>query len=285
MYVDKRLAGIQAVQTLSRLNRTHPLREDTFILDFVNERGEIQEAFKQFYEGAVMGEEVDFARLYEIKAELDRSGTYLPEEVERFCEVFFQAKARQSFGDHKAMNAALDSAVDRFRGLQQANEDEAELWRGRLWAFRNRYAFLSQIIPYQDSDLERLYAFLRHLAPKLPRRGSGPAYQFDDQGSAGILPPAEDQRRFDQSEGRYGKAARRASRGGQRTRAGGAGFAVATDLATDETTDQPLAATRAPPASTPRRAVQRHDPRQEPGAIAERGGEQSPSLPRMILVL
>ncbi|MDG4601474.1 MAG: type I restriction endonuclease [Defluviicoccus sp.] len=181
MYVDKRLAGIQAVQTLSRLNRTHPLKEDTFILDFINERDEIQEAFKQFYEGAVMGEEVDPARLYEIKAELDRSGIYLPEEVERFCEVFFQAKARQSFGDHKAMNAALDPAVDRFRGLQESNEDEAELWRGRLWAFRNLYAFLSQIIPYQDSDLERLYTFLRHLAPKLPRRGSGPAYQFDDE--------------------------------------------------------------------------------------------------------
>src|SRR5207244_6579853 len=66
MYVDKRLAGIQAVQTLSRLNRTHPLKEDTFVLDFMNERAEIQEAFKQFYEGAVMGEEVDPARLYEV---------------------------------------------------------------------------------------------------------------------------------------------------------------------------------------------------------------------------
>ena len=180
MYVDKRLAGIQAVQTLSRLNRTHPLKEDTFILDFVNEREEIQEAFKQFYEGAVMGEEVDPARLYEIKAELDSSGIYLSEEAERFSEIFFKAKARQNFTDHKAMNAALDPAVDRFRGLQQTNEDEAELWRGRLWAFRNLYAFLSQIIPYQDSELERLYTFLRHLAPKLPKRGSGPAYHFDD---------------------------------------------------------------------------------------------------------
>src|SRR6266487_1121402 len=87
MYIDKRLAGIQAVQTLSRLNRTHPLKEDTFVLDFVNARAEIQEAFKQFYEGAVMGEEVDPDRLYAIKTELDSSGVYLPEEVERFCEV------------------------------------------------------------------------------------------------------------------------------------------------------------------------------------------------------
>src|SRR5260370_41779440 len=74
MYVDRRLFGIQAVQTLSRLNRTHPLKEDTFILDFVNHRQEIQAAFKQYYEGAEMGEEVEPARMYEIRAELDASG-------------------------------------------------------------------------------------------------------------------------------------------------------------------------------------------------------------------
>jgi type I restriction enzyme R subunit len=78
------------------------------------------------------------------------------------------------------MNAALDPAVDRFTANQQEDEDEAELWRGKLYAFRNLYAFLSQIIPYQDSDLEKLYVFLRHLAPKLPRRGRGPTYDFDD---------------------------------------------------------------------------------------------------------
>jgi type I restriction enzyme R subunit len=113
MYVDKRLSGIQAVQTLSRLNRIHPLKEETFVLDFVNDRQEIQEAFKQFYEGAEMGEEVQPARLYEIKAELDASGIYLAEEVLRFCEVYFKPKERQSVSDHKAMNAALDPAVGR----------------------------------------------------------------------------------------------------------------------------------------------------------------------------
>lgn len=82
MYVDKRIAGIQAVQTLSRLNRTHPLKEDTFVLDFVNDPDEIQEAFRQYYEGSVMGEEVDPDRLYEVKAELDASGIYLRQEVD-----------------------------------------------------------------------------------------------------------------------------------------------------------------------------------------------------------
>jgi type I restriction enzyme R subunit len=181
MYVDKRLAGIQAVQTLSRLNRTHPLKEDTFVLDFVNDREEIREAFKVYYEGAEMGEEVDPARMYAIKGELDAAGVYLDEEVERFCAVYFKPKQRQSAQDHQAMNAALDPAVSRFAVLQEEREEEAELWRGKVQAFRNLYSFLSQIIPYQDSDLERLYVFLRHLAAKLPRRASGPAYQFDDE--------------------------------------------------------------------------------------------------------
>ncbi|GAB4335806.1 MAG: DEAD/DEAH box helicase family protein [Desulfobulbaceae bacterium] len=180
MYVDKRLAGIQAVQTLSRLNRTHPLKEDTFVLDFVNDRDEIREAFKTYYEGAEMGEEVDPARMYVIKGELDASGIYLHEEIERFCAIYFKPKQRQSPADHRAMNAALDPAVSRFAVLQKEQEAEAELWRGKVRAFRNLYSFLSQIIPYQDSDLERLYVFLRHLSAKLPRRRGGPAYQFDD---------------------------------------------------------------------------------------------------------
>jgi type I restriction enzyme, R subunit len=181
MYVDKRLAGIQAVQTLSRLNRTHPLKEDTFVLDFVNDREEIQEAFKTYYEGAEMGEEVDPARLYQIKSELDASGIYLAEEVERFTTIYFKPKQRQSLQDHQAMNAALDPPVSRFLVLQERAEEEAEVWRGKLIAFRNLYGFVSQVIPYQDSDLERLYVFLRHLGAKLPRRKGGTLYQFDEE--------------------------------------------------------------------------------------------------------
>ena len=181
MFVDKRLAGIQAVQTLSRLNRIHPLKEDTFVLDFVNDREEIRGAFKTYYEGSEMGEEVDPARMYAIKGELDASGIYLDEEVERFSAVYFKPKRRQSSLDHQTMNAALDPAVSRFTARRNDNQEEAEDWRGKVQAFLNLYAFLSQVIPYQDSDLERLYVFLRHLAAKLPRRKSGPAYQFDDE--------------------------------------------------------------------------------------------------------
>lgn len=181
MYVDRRLAGIQAVQTLSRLNRIHPLKEDTFVLDFVNDREEIREAFKTYYEGAEVGEDVDPARMYEIKSELDADGIYAIADVERFSAVYFKPRQRQSSNDHQLMNAALDPCVVRFKKLQQEKPDEAELWRGKSLAFCGLYGFLSQIIPYQDSDLERLYVFLRHLTTKLPKRSAGPSYQFDDE--------------------------------------------------------------------------------------------------------
>jgi hypothetical protein len=109
------------------------------------------------------------------------SGIYLDEEVARFCDVYFKPKQKQSALDHQAMNAALDPAVSRFKARSEESPDEAELWRGKLQAFQNLYGFLSQVIPYQDSDLERLYVFVRHLMTKLPRRASGAAYQFDDE--------------------------------------------------------------------------------------------------------
>lgn len=180
MYVDKRLSGIQAVQTLSRLNRIHPLKEDTFVLDFVNDRDEIRDAFRQFYEGAEIGEDAEPEQLYSIKAELDAQGVYLAEEVERFASIYFKPAQRQSARDHQELNAALDPAVERFVKLLKDSPEEAELWRGKLVSFHNLYGFLSQIIPYQDSDLERLYVFLRHLSAKLPRRSSGTIYRFDD---------------------------------------------------------------------------------------------------------
>lgn len=180
MYVDKRLSGIQAVQTLSRLNRMHPLKEDTFVLDFVNDREEIREAFKQYYEGSKMGEEADPNTMYTIKAELDASGVYTREDLDAFVSVYFKQKKKQSQADHKALNAAIDPAVQRFSTLKDEDDGQAELIRGKMAAFRNLYAFLSQVIPYQDSELEKLYTFLRYLLPKLPKRESGPRYSFDD---------------------------------------------------------------------------------------------------------
>ena len=176
MYVDKRLSGIQAVQTLSRLNRTAPGKEDTFVLDFVNDPKEIFESFKPYYETTPVGDDVNPQKLYELQAELDGYHVFFEQEVEAFCKVFF--KPQNTPGDHKAMNGLLDSAVSRFKDLA---EDEQEEFRGLVVSFRNLYGFLSQIIPYQDSDLEKLYTYLRFLHSKLPRRKSGPAYTFDDE--------------------------------------------------------------------------------------------------------
>ena len=180
MYVDKRLGEIQAVQTLSRLNRIHPLKEDTFVLDFVNDREEIQKAFKMYNEGAEIGEEVDPAHLYRVQAELELREIFMDEDITRFCDTYFKPKAKQSSADHEAMNAALDPAVSRFAIMMKTEEDEAELWRGKVNAFKNLYAFLSQIIPYQDSELEKLFVYLRHLSPKLAKRNTGASYHFDD---------------------------------------------------------------------------------------------------------
>lgn len=181
MYVDKRLGGIQAVQALSRLNRIHPLKEDTFILDFVNDPEEILEAFAQYYRGAEMGDEVDPDKLYEIQSDIAARDIYRQDEVNAFCFTFYAPKKRQTAADHKKMNAILDKAVKRYQTLLGKEEQAAEDWRGKARAFRRLYSFLSQVIPYQDSDLEKLATYLRYLATKLPRRNPGPNYHFDEK--------------------------------------------------------------------------------------------------------
>ena len=194
MYVDKRLAGVQAVQTLSRVNRTFPGKEDTFILDFYNERSEILRAFQDYYETTTVGEEADPQQLYTLQSELNGYGVYHAEDVEEFCQTYYLPKASHTVTDHAKINSILDRVVDRFKSLKDETRDvkndenwkkekeaEQELFRGKLQAFRNLYSFLSQIIPYQDSELEKLYTFGRFLLKKLPRRETGPRYDFDDE--------------------------------------------------------------------------------------------------------
>ncbi|MFZ2448019.1 MAG: type I restriction endonuclease [Syntrophobacteraceae bacterium] len=178
MYVDKRLAGIQAVQTLSRLNRMHHGKEDTFVLDFVNETQEILDAFQPYYEQTYVGEQATLKQLYDLQAKMDGQQVYYKAEVQEFGRVFYSSKANQTPSDHAKMNACIDPAVERFK---QLSEDTQEEFRGWLSAYRNLYAFLSQIIPFQDSDLEKLYSYVRFLLTKLPKRGMGPIYQFDDE--------------------------------------------------------------------------------------------------------
>ena len=178
MYVVKRLAGVQAVQTLSRLNRIAPGKSRTFVLDFANEEDDIYNAFKPYYETTPVGENADPHRLSELQHRLLEWAIFTLADVTAFADVWYRGKRDHSVTDHRVMNAVLDGVVQRF---QDREEEEREEFRGQLTAYRNLYAFLSQIIPYQDSDLERLYAFVRNLMAKLPLPGDGQAFILDDE--------------------------------------------------------------------------------------------------------
>lgn len=178
MYVVKRLAGVQAVQTLSRLNRIAPGKARTFVLDFANEQDDIYKAFKPYYEATPIGENADPHRLSELQHKLLEWAIFAPADVNAFAEVWYRCKRDHSASEHRVMNALLDAVVQRFLEKEEPEQDE---FRGQLTAYRNLYAFLSQIIPYQDSELEKLYAFARNLIAKLPPPGDGHAFTLDDE--------------------------------------------------------------------------------------------------------
>lgn len=165
MYVDKRLAGVQAVQTLSRLNRTCRGKEDTFVLDFVNDEEEIRRSFQPFYEQTTVSETADAQNLYKLQHQLEAPQIYYPAEVEAFCKVFYKPKKTQSTTDHAEMYKHLAPAVDRFKASDDETQDE---FRVALGAFVRLYAFLSQILPFTDPALEKLYTFGRFLETRLP---------------------------------------------------------------------------------------------------------------------
>jgi type I restriction enzyme, R subunit len=178
MYVVKRLAGVQAVQTLSRLNRIAPGKARTFVLDFANEEKDIFEAFKPYYEATPIGENADPHRLSEMQHKLLEWAIFAPADITAFAEVWYRRRHDHSATDHRMMNAVLDTVVQRFKDREEAEQDD---FRGQLTAFRNLYAFLSQIIPYQDSEMEKLYTFVRSLLAKLPPPGDGQVFALDDE--------------------------------------------------------------------------------------------------------
>jgi type I restriction enzyme R subunit len=160
MYVDKRLSGVQAVQTLSRLNRTAPGKIDTFILDFVNDREEIFKSFKPYYEATEFAELTDPHLLYNLEHTILEWQIFFKDDINRFCNVWFSKSTDLSGGDHKKLNAILDPVVERFKAL---SEEERIKLKKQMIEFKSLYNFLSQVIPYNDSELEKLYTFIRNL--------------------------------------------------------------------------------------------------------------------------
>jgi type I restriction enzyme R subunit len=166
MYVDKRLSGVQAVQTLSRLNRTTGGKEDTFVLDFVNDAEEIRRSFQPYYDQTVVAESADPHQLYELQSRLDGMQVFWTTEVEAFCKVFYAPKEKQTIADQAEMYRQLNPAVDRFKALDDEKQDE---FRNALTGYVRLYSFLSQVMPFADPDLEKLYTFGRFLELKLPK--------------------------------------------------------------------------------------------------------------------
>ena len=184
MYIDKRLAGIQAVQTLSRLNRAHPGKDTTYVVDFVNDAEEVLAAFKTYYSTARLTATTDPNLVYNLRAKLDGAGHYDDFEVDRVVAVELKTNATQA-ELLKAIEPVVDRLMKRYqsaqRALQSAQEREHEaditsareeldaliLFKGDMGAFLRLYTFLSQIFDYGNTALEKRAIFYKRLLPLL----------------------------------------------------------------------------------------------------------------------
>jgi type I restriction enzyme R subunit len=170
MYVDKKLGGVGAVQTLSRLNRIcPPSKTETMVLDFENEADEIKAAFEPFYEATILSEGTDPNVLYDKETALRGFGLFADAEVDTFAALFFSKDATQG-----ELHALLDPIVGRFR---EAEDDVQRDFRKTLRDFVRLYAFVSQVIDFVDTDLEKLYQSGRFLLRKLPLLDSPLPYE------------------------------------------------------------------------------------------------------------
>lgn len=168
MYVDKKLASVAAVQTLSRLNRTCPGKDQTFVIDFVNDPEEIKAAFQPYYQTAELIDVSDPNLIHDLQSKLDASCIYTPEEVDGLVLAFF--KRRQD-----DMQAKIAPAVDRYRvrfkeAIDEDNKatiDELQIFKKDVGGFIRAYDFLSQIVDFADTDLEKRSIFFKHLLPWL----------------------------------------------------------------------------------------------------------------------
>jgi len=160
MYVDKPLAGIKAVQTLSRLNRAHPKKHDTFILDFFNDVDVIQKAFSDYYRPTILSEETDPNKLHNLKSNLDGYQVYSPEQIDGLVELYLNGAERET------LDPVLDACVAVYN--RDLDEDGQVNFKGKAKAFVRTYGFLASILPYTNDDWEKLSIFLNFLIPKLP---------------------------------------------------------------------------------------------------------------------
>ena len=159
MYVDKMLYDIKAVQTLSRLNRCHPKKRDTFVLDFYNKPEEIQKAFSTYYKTTILSGETDPNKLYDLIATMEEYQVFSTEEVEHVVDLFLDGAGRER------LDPLLDSNAAIYKDLET---EEQIKFKSAAKAFVRTYGFLGAILPYGNADWEKLSIFLNLLIPKLP---------------------------------------------------------------------------------------------------------------------
>lgn len=179
MYVDKPLSGVKAVQTLSRLNRTAPGKEDTFILDFVNDRESILNSFQPYYEVTTVSEEPDPNHLFDLKVKLDEWQVYLQSEIEALANVYFHPTTRMSAKTHSKLYRYIDPAVDRYNAIE--DDAEKEEFKKSLRTWTHLYSFLAQIMPFREPDFEKFYAYAKLLLTKLPKRDLSEIMKLTDE--------------------------------------------------------------------------------------------------------
>ncbi|MGQ8813826.1 type I restriction endonuclease subunit R [Bacillus sp. NA_165.1] len=178
MYVDKPLSGIKAVQTLSRLNRTCPGKEDTFVLDFVNDIEDIKDSFQPYYESTGLEEVTDPNILYDLQAELEQYQIFTEKEVQVVNELEIKGGFKKQTKAQTELNSWIDRGVDRFKSLE---EEEKDAFKAAATKFVRTYAFILQIATFIDLDLHKLYIYLNYLLRKLPRSSKDKdVYMADD---------------------------------------------------------------------------------------------------------
>ncbi len=162
MYVDKKLGGVNAVQTLSRLNRTTRGKDGSMVIDFVNEWESIQQSFQDYYQTTLLEGETDQNRLYDLQHEIQEFDIFVQEDLDDLAAIFFDSEQPQ-----EKLQPILDRARDNWR---QRESQEREDFRSLLQSFGRLYGFLAQILTFEDVELEKFYIFVRLLNRKLDRR-------------------------------------------------------------------------------------------------------------------
>ena len=160
MYVDKALSSVKAVQTLSRLNRAHPQKHDTFVLDFYNDSETIQKSFEPYYRTTILSDETDPNKLHDLKADLDGYQVYSQAQIDDLVVLYLNG------ADRDRLDPILDACVATYNA--DLDEEGQVDFKGKAKAFVRTYGFLASILPYSNADWEKMSIFLNFLIPKLP---------------------------------------------------------------------------------------------------------------------